>query len=92
MISKASQFTILVKDQEEAKQFYSEILGFVICSDMEFGAGSRYVTVAPREGNETLFELVRQIHRNRWLWLANKVLIRSWSCLKQTTLKEIIKK
>jgi len=59
MIVKAAQFTILVKDQEEAKQFYTERLGFVVCSDMEFGPGSRYVAVAPREGNETLFELVK---------------------------------
>lgn len=59
MIVKAAQVTILVEDQEEAKQFYSEKLGFVFCSDMEFGPGSRYVAVAPSEGNETLFELVK---------------------------------
>jgi len=59
MIIKAAQLTILVKDQEEAKQFYTERLGFEVCSDMEFGQGSRYLTVAPREENETLFELVK---------------------------------
>lgn len=59
MIVKAAQLTILVKDQEEAKQFYTERLGFVVCADREFGPGSRFLAVAPREGNETLFELVK---------------------------------
>lgn len=59
MILKAAQLTILVKDQEDAKQFYTERLGFVVITDMEFGPGSRYLAVAPRESNETLFELVK---------------------------------
>ncbi|MCM3759681.1 VOC family protein [Alkalihalobacillus oceani] len=59
MISKAAQLTILVKDQEAAKQFYTEQLGFAVCMDMEFGSGARYLAVAPRRDNETLFELVK---------------------------------
>ncbi len=92
MIVKAAQFTILVKDQQEAKQFYTERLGFVVCSDMEFGPGSRYVTVAPREENETLFELVKADTPAQIALIANRALIKSWSCLKQTILKETTKK
>jgi len=58
MLLKAAQLTILVKDQDKAKQFYTDILGFVEISDMEFGP-SRYLAVAPRDCNVTLFELVK---------------------------------
>ncbi|MFC6333336.1 VOC family protein [Paenibacillus septentrionalis] len=78
MILKASQLTILVKDQGQAKQFYTEILGFVVISDMEFGP-SRYLAVAPRESNETVLELVKAETPNQVALVgkqsANQVLI-----------------
>ncbi|WP_416148363.1 VOC family protein [Salipaludibacillus sp. HK11] len=58
MIKKAFQLTVFVKDQEEAKAFYTEKLGFVIHHDEEFSPGWRYVTVAPQKSCETMLELV----------------------------------
>jgi predicted enzyme related to lactoylglutathione lyase len=59
MIKKAYQWTVLVSDQDEAKRFYTEKLGFVIHSDEAFAPEWRYVTVAPQSGCETVLELVR---------------------------------
>lgn len=39
--------TILVRDQDEALQFYTETLGLEKRSDMTFGPGYRWLTVAP---------------------------------------------
>lgn len=59
MIKKAYQWTVLVTDQEEAKTFYTEKLGFVIHSDEEFAPGWRYVTVSPQKSCETVLELAK---------------------------------
>lgn len=55
MITKAIQITIFVKDQEEAKKFYTEKLGFEVRDEIE---GFSYLTVAPNKKNETVIELV----------------------------------
>ncbi|MBE8720787.1 VOC family protein [Sphingobacterium pedocola] len=57
MITKAAQITILVKNLEEAKEFYTEKLGFSVCADQMFSLDWRYVTVAPQNDNATVFEL-----------------------------------
>ncbi len=48
MIKKIGHITILVKDQDEALEFYTEKLGFKKCQDTMFGEGMRWVTVAPK--------------------------------------------
>lgn len=47
MITKLQIVGIMVHDQEEALQFYTEKLGFEKRTDQAFGPGSRWVTVAP---------------------------------------------
>jgi len=59
MISQAAQITIFVRDLEEAKRFYTEKLGFEICSEIAFTATWSYLTVAPRRRNETVLELLK---------------------------------
>lgn len=59
MITKATQITILVKNLEEAKAFYTEKLGFSVCADQMFSSDWRYLTVAPQNDNATVFDLVR---------------------------------
>lgn len=59
MITKANQLTIFVTDQDEAKKFYIEKLGFVVRADEKFGPGWRYLTVAPHENNESVLELCK---------------------------------
>ncbi|MCW9705526.1 VOC family protein [Fodinibius salsisoli] len=57
MIIKSSQVSIPVKDLDEAKEFYTGKLGFVVRTEMEFSPGWRYLTVAPSEKSETVLEL-----------------------------------
>ncbi len=45
MISNISLFTVYVTDQDEAKRFYVDVLGFVERTDVSMGDGFRWVTV-----------------------------------------------
>jgi hypothetical protein len=40
-------FTIIVRDYDEAKNWYLEKLGFVTLIDRQFGAGQRFILIAP---------------------------------------------
>ncbi|MDT9724867.1 glyoxalase [Xylanibacillus composti] len=57
MLTHALQITILVKNQEEAKAFYTEKLGFVVRMEEQFAPGWKYLTVAPHSSSETVLEL-----------------------------------
>ena len=59
MITQAAQVSILVKNLEEAKQFYTEKLGFIVRDELEFSPGWKYLTVSPDYANETRLELVK---------------------------------
>src|SRR3954468_15717532 len=45
MITNISLFTLYVTDQDEAKRFYADVLGFEERSDVKLGDGFRWVTV-----------------------------------------------
>lgn len=49
MITSIATVTVFVEDQERAKAFYTEKLGFQLINDSEMfpGAGMRWITVAP---------------------------------------------
>jgi catechol 2,3-dioxygenase-like lactoylglutathione lyase family enzyme len=38
---------VVVRDYDEAKNYYSEVLGFDVMDDIPMGEGKRWVTVAP---------------------------------------------
>lgn len=59
MITQAAQVTILVKDLEEAKHFYTQKLGFIVREEIEFSPGWKYLTVSPSPANETRLDLVK---------------------------------
>jgi len=46
MITNVSLVTVYVRDQDEAKQFYVDKLGFVKRTDVRLGEGFRWVSVA----------------------------------------------
>jgi predicted enzyme related to lactoylglutathione lyase len=48
MITKVAVVTILVRDQDEALQFYTEKLGLETMDDMSFGEGNRWLTVTAK--------------------------------------------
>ncbi len=53
MITKLSHITIWVKNQDEAKKFYVETLGFkVVTDDSTTMPGYRWLTVSPQQQSE----------------------------------------
>jgi catechol 2,3-dioxygenase-like lactoylglutathione lyase family enzyme len=58
MTRKITHVTVIVKNYDEAIQFYTEKLGFELVTDNSFGQGMRWVTVAPSRDNETAIVLV----------------------------------
>jgi predicted enzyme related to lactoylglutathione lyase len=49
MITDVSSFSILVYDQEEALQFYTQKFGFEVRTDIPLGNGWRWLSVAPHD-------------------------------------------
>lgn len=61
MITKAIQLTLLCRDKEEAKAFYTEKLGFTVCAEEVFSPNWSYIALAPASSNETVIELVEAV-------------------------------
>lgn len=57
-ITRLTHVTVLVADQDEALDFYTDKLGFEKRADEQFGENARWVTVAP--GPEADVEIVLQ--------------------------------
>ena len=51
MKQSLAHFAIVVRDYDEAIEFYTRALGFELIEDTPLGAGKRWVLVAPRGGN-----------------------------------------
>jgi uncharacterized glyoxalase superfamily protein PhnB len=47
MISKIMRITLMVRNQEEALNWYTEKLGFQKRADFPMGIGARWITIAP---------------------------------------------
>ena len=59
MIDRVGSVSIFVEDQDRAKEFYTNVLGFLKKRDIPLGAGARWITVvSPEEpdGTELLLE------------------------------------
>ena len=52
MIDRLGHVTVLVRDQDEALRFYTELLGLRKCQDVVFAPGMRFLTVAPEGQKE----------------------------------------
>ena len=56
MLTKLAVVTILVRDQDEALQYYTEKLGLEKMDDINFGEGNRWLTVtAPQQRDVQIF-------------------------------------
>ncbi|SEO03187.1 lactoylglutathione lyase [Paenibacillus sp. OV219] len=53
LISKVGQIMVYVNNQDAAKEFWTEKLGFVVISEMDNGEGFRFIEVAPSQQSET---------------------------------------
>ncbi|OZB98846.1 VOC family protein [Paenibacillus sp. XY044] len=58
MQKKLGHVTLLVKNYDEAIEFYTEKAGFVLLTDNDFGNGMRWVTVAPSKDAQTAIVFV----------------------------------
>lgn len=57
-IKKISITSIYVSDQDKAKEFYTDKLGFELVDDQDMGGGARWITVRP-PGAETSIVLIQ---------------------------------
>lgn len=57
-MKKIGHVTVLVRNYDEAIEFYRDTLGFQLLSDNNFGNGFRWVTVAPLKQSETAIVFV----------------------------------
>jgi lactoylglutathione lyase len=53
MINKVGQIMVYVNNQDEAVNFWTEKVGFVIISEEDNGNGMRWIEVAPSQDAET---------------------------------------
>jgi len=58
MIRRMSHATIYVLDQDSAKDFYVDKLGFELYGDEAFGEGQRWLTVGPKGQPDLVFTLM----------------------------------
>ena len=54
MITGIGIVTVWVLDQDSAKRYYTDKLGFEVTHDVELGNGMRWLTVRPRGGGQEL--------------------------------------
>lgn len=57
MTGRIAVVSVPVADQDEAKRFYADVLGFAVIRDVPMGPGSRWIQLAPG-GGETSISLV----------------------------------
>ena len=57
MINKIGKITLYVNNQEEAKEFWTEKLNFVVKFEQAMGPDMKWIEVAPSEGEFTTFVL-----------------------------------
>ncbi len=49
----------MVKDQDKAKEFFCNKLGFIVWTDELYGQGMRWLVVSPQKINECMISLVK---------------------------------
>jgi catechol 2,3-dioxygenase-like lactoylglutathione lyase family enzyme len=57
VIKRISHVTVWVLDQDSAKAFYTDKLGFKVTGDFDMGEGIRWLTVTPPEQPDVAFVL-----------------------------------
>ena len=62
MITGISIVSVWVLDQDEAKEFYTEKLGFTVTTDVKFDGGMRWLTVQPPGNGSQDFLLMDPMH------------------------------
>jgi lactoylglutathione lyase len=56
-----AQVALVVRDYDEAKAWYRDVLGFEVIEDTDLGEGKRWLVVSPRGAPETRLLLARAV-------------------------------
>ncbi|OBY78228.1 glyoxalase [Paenibacillus sp. KS1] len=57
MINQIGQVMLYVNDQDQAVQFWTEKVGFIVVSEDNNGHGMKWIEIAPAQGAQTSFVL-----------------------------------
>ena len=57
MIDSIAKITLYVKNQNEARDFWTEKMGFIVRLEQQMGAGQKWLEVGPEYGGGTSFVL-----------------------------------
>lgn len=57
MINRIGQVMLYVNDQDQAVQFWTEKVGFIVVSEDNNGHGMKWIEIAPAQGAQTSFVL-----------------------------------
>lgn len=57
MINQIGQVMLYVNDQDQAVQFWTEKVGFIVVSEDNNGHGMKWIEIAPAQGVQTSFVL-----------------------------------
>jgi catechol 2,3-dioxygenase-like lactoylglutathione lyase family enzyme len=50
---------VVVRDYDEARAWYADMLGFIVTADIDMGGGKRWLTLAPPGASETRLLLAK---------------------------------
>lgn len=73
-----ANIALLVRDYDEAINFYCEKLGFELLEDTDMGAGKRWVQVAPKQHNGTTLLLAKASNDEQQQVIGNQAGGRVW--------------
>lgn len=73
-----ANIALLVRDYDEAINFYGEKLGFELLEDTDMGAGKRWVQVAPKQHNGTTLLLAKASNDEQQQVIGNQAGGRVW--------------
>ncbi|MBI4405917.1 MAG: VOC family protein [Deltaproteobacteria bacterium] len=72
MITGIAHTALLVREYEEAKRFYCDILGFIVVEDTQLPTGKRWVRLRAPGGNGSEILLSRAVNEKQQASLGNQ--------------------
>ncbi len=88
MAQHIGAFALLVREYDEAIDFYVNKLGFTLLEDTDLGGGKRWVRVAPAGAVETAILLARAVNENQIASIGNQAGGRVWLFLRTDDFKK----
>ena len=71
-MQRIAHIALVVKDYDEAIEFYTQKLGFLLVEDSELGDGKRWVIVAPNGAKECCLLLAKAVNEKQTASIGNQ--------------------